>query len=430
MKGWEVELSIQDGMPVSVQESGEWQAPILMAKSGAAVRRLKVAIVSDAIYPYHRGGKELRYHELTRRLSGHADVSIYTMRWWGGPAVQVTEGVELRAISPLIPLYAKGRRSLLQALVFGLACFRMLWYGFDVIEADHIPFIQVLILRLVATLKRKPLVVTWHEVWGKAYWRQYLGALGLAAWLIEELAMRLPDHIIAASPQTAQRLRACLGERALISVVPNGIDLDEVERAQPDSAATDLAVVGRLMPHKRVDMLLESVALLHAEGLPVTCRVIGNGPEEQALHRKADQLGIAGSVDFRHDVSEQKDVYSLLKAARVCVFPSAREGFGIAVLEALACGVPVVTTSAPDNIARHLVQRSARGLVCEPSAEALAAALRSVLAAADAGAARPDAWLAEYGWDSMVAKVERVLCATVPSAARQLPAFQVSGLRL
>jgi glycosyltransferase involved in cell wall biosynthesis len=367
------------------------------------VGRRKVAIVSDAIHPYHRGGKELRYHELTRRLATRADVHVYTMHWWNGPRVRREDGVTFHAISRLVPLYVKDRRSLRQAAAFGFACLRMIRYDFDVLEADHIPFLQVLVLRLITTVKRKRFVVTWHEVWGRSYWRQYLGRLGFAAWLIESLAMRLPDHIIAASPQTAQRLRESLGDRIPISVAPNGIDLAAVAGAYPDSAPADIAVVGRLMTHKRIDMLLEAVALLHADGLPVTCRVIGDGPERTALHERANELGIAHAVEFRHDVSEQKDVYGLLKAAGACVFPSAREGFGIAVLEALACGMPVITTSAPDNLARHLVQRSIRGTVCEPSAAALAAAVKTVLAGPGSG--DPEPWLREYGWDAMADRV-------------------------
>ena len=381
------------------------------AKTSTKASRPKVAIVSDAIYPYHRGGKELRYHELIRRLSDRADIDIYTMHWWDGPNVEQMNYARLHAISPLIPLYVNERRSLMQALRFGLACFRMLRYDFDVLEADHIPFFQVLILRLVTAIKRKPFIVTWHEVWGRAYWRQYLGPIGVVAWLIEELAMRTPDHIIAASPQTAGRLRGSLSDRSLITVVPNGIDLDEVESAYPDPVPTDLVVVGRLMEHKRVDMLLESVAMLYADGLPVTCRVIGNGPEQSELHRMAEQLGIANMVDFRHNISEQKDVYSLLKAAKVCVFPSAREGFGIAVLEALACGVPVITTSATDNMAQHLVARSARGVVCDPTAEALANALRAVVTGEGGGLGNPDFWISEYSWDTAAGKVARLLGA-------------------
>jgi glycosyltransferase involved in cell wall biosynthesis len=374
--------------------------------------RPKVAIVSDAIHPYHRGGKELRYFELMKRLTSYADVDMYTMRWWTGPSTCVQDGMRLHAISPLIPLYSNQRRSLTQALRFGLACFRMLKYDFDVLEADHIPFFQVLILGLVTTIKRKPFVATWHEVWGRTHWRQYLGPLGVVAWFVEELAMRAPDHIIAVSEQTAERLRESLGDRAAITVAPNGIDLDAVASAYPDAAPTDLVVVGRLMIHKRVDMLLEAVAALHADGLPVTCRVIGNGPEEEELHRKADQLGISRAVDFRHDVSEQKDVYSLLKAARACVFPSEREGFGIAVIEALACGVPVITTSAPDNLARHLVERSIRGTVCDSSVEALASALRAILDGRGPETGRPEAWLTEYSWEATTGKVAWALGLT------------------
>jgi glycosyltransferase involved in cell wall biosynthesis len=373
--------------------------------------RLRLAIVSDAIFPYHRGGKESRYHEVIQRISPRIDVDIYTMRWWEETESLRLDGARLHAISPLLPLYVNDRRSLTQALWFGLACFRMLKYDFDVLEADHIPFFQVLVLRLVTAIKRKPLIVTWHEVWGRAYWRQYLGPLGLAAWLIEELAMRAPDHIIAASPQTAERLRKSIGAACPITVIPNGIDLEEVASAYPDSAPTDVAVVGRLIAHKRVDILLEAVAKLRAEGLPLTCRVIGNGPEELELHKTAERLAIDDLVEFRHDVTEQKEVYGLLKAARVCAFPTAREGFGIAVLEALACGVPVITTSTPDNMAQHLVARSVRGVVCEPTVDALANSLRAVLSGEAVVAGRPESWLNEYSWAAAADKIAQVLGA-------------------
>jgi len=370
-------------------------------------------MVSDAIHPYHRGGKELRYRELTRRLADRAEVHVYTMHWWSGSRMRTEDGVSFHAISRMLPLYARDRRSVRQALWFALSCLRLLRYRFDVLEADHIPFLQIFVLRLVTLVKRKRLVVTWHEVWGRSYWRQYLGAAGVAAWLVEAAAMRLPDHILAASAQTADRLRASLGERRRISLAMNGIDLAEVACAYADSTPCDVAVVGRLVVHKRVGVLLDAIALLHAEGLPVTCRVIGDGPEATALRDKARVLGIAGAVEFRCDVTEQKDVYGLLKAARVGVFPSAREGFGVAVLEALACGIPVITTSAPDNLARHLVARSQRGTVCEPSAAAIAAAIRAVLADARHGAcpAVPEPWLSEYTWDAMADQVLEALRA-------------------
>ncbi len=372
-------------------------------------RRCVVAMVSDAIYPYHRGGKEVRYHELARRLAEHAEVHVYTMHWWKGPGERTEGPVTFHAICGLHGLYTKNRRSVSQALLFALACFRLLKSTFDVLEADHMPYFPVLALRVVATLKRRPLVVTWHEVWGRAYWRGYLGRAGLAAWMIESLAMRLPDHIIAASPQTAQRLRLLGACRGPITEAPNGIDIDAIRNARPDEAATDLVVVGRLMAHKRVGMLLEAVALLHAEGVPVTCRVIGDGPERLRLHRQARALGIEDAIDFRHDVGEQDHLYALMKAAKVFVFPSAREGFGIAVLEALAAGLPVVTTSAPDNLARHLAARSSAGIICDPSAPALAAAARRALAGCGSPGGDGESWLAEYSWETTARRVAEAL---------------------
>lgn len=63
----------------------------------------------------------------------------------------------------------------------------------------------------------------------------------------------------------------------------------------------------------------------------------------------------------------------------------------------------MITTSAPDNRAQHLVARSIRGIVSDPSAGALAAAVKAVLADARQGDADP--WLSEYGWDAMTERV-------------------------
>lgn len=371
-----------------------------------------VALVSDAIFPYNCGGREIRYHELIRRLAARAELHIYTMRWWDGPRVRKDETATLHGISRLHPMYTRNRRSLRQAIFFALACMQLLTSRFDVLEADHMPLLQILVLRFVASIKRKRFVVTWHEVWGRSYWRQYLGRVGFIAWFVEYLAMRLPDHIIAASSHTAERISARLGARASITIAPNGIDLQAVRSSYAHHETTDLVVVSRLMPHKRISMLLDAVALLHSEGISVTCRVIGDGPEREELRNYARTLGVEPAVEFRHDVREQKEVYELVKAAKVFVLPSSREGFGIAVLEALACGIPVITTSAPDNLAQHLVARSPRGTICDSTASAIADAVKLLLADGSSSADKDfqdDFWLAEYNWDAMAARVVTAL---------------------
>lgn len=380
------------------------------ARSG---KRPVVALVTDAIYPYHCGGKELRYHELIHRLGDRAELHVYTMNWWRGSRIRQAEAVTFHAISRYHSLYSGGRRSIRQSVFFAFSCLRLLACNFDVLEADHMPYMQIPVLRLVASLRRKRFVVTWHELWGREYWQQYLGCIGLLAWLLEWIAVRLPDEIIAASPQTADRIRAATNGRARITVAPNGIDLQAIRDSYPTSEPTDVVVVSRLINHKRIDMLLDALAILNTADYRVTCRIIGDGPDRTALYAQSEVLRLGDVVEFRHDVRDQKELYGLIKSGRLFVFPSAREGFGIAALEAIACGLPVVTTSAIDNLARHLVSRSSRGVVCDPSPAALAQAVQQMLTHVNSqtkgGESGTDFWLAEYDWSATAATVAKAL---------------------
>ena len=166
----------------------------------------KIAIVSDAIYPYNKGGKEKRIFEISTRLANAGnEVHIFTMKWWKEKTNhKIENNVNLHAISPLYPLYSGKRRSIKQATYFALSCFRLLREKFDIIEADHMPHLVLFSLKIVTLLKRKKLYATWNEVWGKSYWVEYLGHLGAIAYIIEWISARLPDKIIAVSEHTKQ----------------------------------------------------------------------------------------------------------------------------------------------------------------------------------------------------------------------------------
>lgn len=361
------------------------------------------AIVCDVMYPHSQGGREFRYQALLPELANRVEIHVYTMRWWTGPRVYAEAGVTFHAIAPRVPMYTKsGRRSIIHGLIFAICSLSLLTCRFDVLEADQIPYFHLFPLRLIATIRRKPLIATWHEVWGPDAWRGYLKWVGWLGWLVEKVSFRMPDHIFAVSAETSARLYEFIGERASVTLVPNGIDTAVIAEVSASPCTADVVTVGRLIEHKRVHVLLEAIAALHSRGVRATCRIIGDGPDRLGLQQQAQTLGIDAYVEFRSDVREQKELYSLIKASRLFVSLSAREGFGIAALEAIACGIPVLTTSAPDNLAQYLVKRYTQGSICGTSVSEVTDAVERVLSQPISDNSSTDSWVAEYSWGKMV----------------------------
>lgn len=366
--------------------------------------RTTLGFVSDSVHPWNTGGKEKRHHELLKRLSLRGfEVRVYTMKWWEGPSVMVRDGITYVAISPRLPLYSGSRRSVRQALLFSLCCLTLLWRRFDVLEVDSIPFLPLMPCRVVATLRRVPMVTTWHEFWGRDYWVRYLGLPGhVAAW-VERAAIRLPHRIIAASDGTAERLLLAREEATVdVHVIPNGIDqtASVVARVE-ERGGTELISVGRLLENKKIDLAVEATHLARAAGNPLTLRVIGEGPEEPALRRLVHDLGAQEAVTFSPFLEEHDDVLQAIADADLLVFPSVREGFGMVALEAMSVGTPVVTSDHADNFARHLVEPGVNGELYSGTAASLSDAIGRALARREELGAQARVTAARYDWETL-----------------------------
>ena len=85
-------------------------------------QRCRIGFVSDAVYPFNIGGRERRLWEIARRLNSDGiEAHIYTMKWWPGDRDLNLDGVWLHAMCKQRSLYSGGRRSIVQALMFGLS---------------------------------------------------------------------------------------------------------------------------------------------------------------------------------------------------------------------------------------------------------------------------------------------------------------------
>lgn len=372
----------------------------------------KVAFVCDAVQPFHTGGKEKHLHEVSRRLVNMGrEVHIYTMKWWEGEKEIQIDDIHYHAISKLYPLYAGERRSIKQGLMFALACFKMVKEPFDVVDVDHIPFFPLFSMRIVCWLRRKKLYATWHEVWGRDYWLEYLGgANGLLGYLVEKLGMKMPNVFISVSEHTTRRLRSA-GVRREIQTVLNGVDLEPIHASPRFNESSDVIYAGRLIDHKNVDLLIKAIAKVKQKRPQIKCVVIGDGPEKPALEGLVQSLDLKENVQLLGFVPEHRDLYGFIKASKMLVLPSVREGFGLIVAEANACDVPVITTSHENNAARHLIIEGENGFLTKVSEKHLASQIDHLLDRSEE-LAPLNTFLREFGhmnWNRAAADFNEVL---------------------
>ena len=165
--------------------------------------------------------------------------------------------------------------------------------------------------------------------------------------------------------------------------------------------------VGRLLANKNVNVLIESVALLKTTYPQIKCIIVGRGPEKNTLIKLVQDHELLENVKFIESIEDHRQLYALMKASRVFAFPSTREGFGIVVLEANGCGLPVITTDYHQNASRHLIQEGLNGKTITLSKESLANALYGYLAMSPEPT-RYASFLQQYDWNTLTQHVEKL----------------------
>jgi glycosyltransferase involved in cell wall biosynthesis len=235
---------------------------------------------------------------------------------------------------------------------------------------------------------------------------------------ILDAVFRRAARVIAAAEENIASSDILTRYKDRCTVIPYGVDLRsfdltetesvEVERRRATAGEGMVLFVGVLRPYKGVDVLLKAMARVRARLI-----VVGRGPTRLELSGLAARLGISGRVLFLGEVSDSERRI-LLHSCDVFVLPSIdnREAFGIAQLEAMACGRPVIASDLPTGV-RFVNKNQMTGLLVPPGdSDALAAALQRLLGDERlrqtlGNAAKKRAEL-EFSSDRMVRRVQQV----------------------
>ena len=256
---------------------------------------------------------------------------------------------------------------------FGLGVFwHLLRHGrsYDAVHSASFPYFSLLAawLALRLTRSRAVLIVDWHEVWGREYWRSYLGPLkGRIGFAVERLCLRLPDRSFTFSRLAERRLRE-LGHRAPITRLTGEYSGDpwadgrprELATAEPDPPL--VVAAGRHIPEKRMTAIPAAVAAAREQLPALRCVILGDGPEAEATRRAARDLGLEEVVELPGRVGHAEVVRAIAEASCL-LHPSRREGYGLVVVEASSLGTPAIVVEGPENAATDLVEDGVNGFV-------------------------------------------------------------------
>lgn len=357
---------------------------------------MRIAVVYDCLFPWTIGGAERWYRNLAERLAaaGH-EVTYLTLRQWEASDPPDLPGVRVVAVGPHMELYAGGKRRIWPPLRFGIGLF---WHlarhgrDYDRLHLASFPFFSLLAGGLLRPFSGYRIAVDWHEVWTDDYWRAYLGRLGWLGIAVQRLCARVPQKAYAFSRLHAARAEA-IGCPAPVTILP-GEYAGSAYPAHPAAAPPTLVYAGRLIPEKRVSLLVDAFALLVAQRPEVRLTIFGRGPEQAAIEAQIARLGL-GEAIRRPGFVPEAEIEAAMAGAAAIVQPSEREGYGMVVVEAAARGVPVVVVPAPDNAATELVDPGENGFIAsDATPAALADAMAAAIDGGDALRTRTRAWFA------------------------------------
>lgn len=304
----------------------------------------------DITHP-QAGGCELHLHEIGKRIVAYGhELTLFCGAYQGGETFDNVDGLEI---------IRKGG----QYSVYPYAMFEYLSTlkkrDFDVVVDDinGVPFYTPLYIR-------KPRVAVIHHLVKEIFFRELplvLRPIGFTAeWLIPPL-YRKTEFITVSDSSKREMIEAGI-PTDMIRIVHNGISGIYLPNKGLKSAYPHILYLGRLKAYKQLDHLIKAVKIIREKIPTIELSIAGSGDAEDDLKRLAAELDVKENVKFHGFVNEEEKL-RLLQSAWVFVTPSEKEGWGLTVIEANACGTPAIAYDVPGL--RDSIQKNKTGLLVD-----------------------------------------------------------------
>jgi glycosyltransferase involved in cell wall biosynthesis len=301
------------------------------------------------------GGSELFVERVAEHLAESGwDVTICASAHAAAPPDEVRNGVRIRRRGGRLSVYPHG---------LGYLLTRPGRRTDVVVDVQNgVPFFSPLV-------RRRSIVNLVHHVHREQWQIIFPSRTGRFGWWLESrLAPRVyrRHRYVTVSDATRQELTGLGIGDGRIAIVHNGIDVRVPEIQAAKTATPTLCVLGRLVPHKQVEHALDAAAALRRTYPALRVEVVGEGWWHQALVEHVQRLGIEDAVTFHgHVAAAERD--AILDRSWLLLAPSVKEGWGIAIMEAAAHGVPAIAYRSAGGVCESIVDGETGWLADDPA---------------------------------------------------------------
>jgi len=282
------------------------------------------------------GGAEVHLHEVFERLAarGH-EVTLFCHHFDDAPREEMRNGIRI---------IRKGGRFLFNFHVFFEYIRRFRKEGYDVVidDVNKIPFYTPLYVR-------EPVQGVTHHLFGKSIFLETIFPLAAYVYLAERLIKPVYRniHFIIGSPSTANEYLDWGFPKDKVSVVNYCVNKDIYYSHESNIYDINhIAYFGRLKKYKSVDHVIRAMDRLRNEYPELHLDIIGDGDDKQRLEDLTTELQLNDRITFHGFIDEDQKA-PMLQKTNFVVNTSSKEGWGLTVVEANACGAPVVAANVP-----------------------------------------------------------------------------------
>lgn len=349
------------------------------------------------------GGAEIHLHEILKRAvkAGHEVIHVsHAIQWL--PDKETIDGVQIH----------RHGKWFSYNFTIEKYCKSLDLNSFDLIIEDicKVPVFSPL-------WSKTPVLAIVPHLFGTTAFREVSAPKAIYVNLLEAMIPRVyrNSNFVAISDSTKHDLVRRGIKADKVSVVPCGIDTD-FYLYDPTTVPlkNSLLFVGRLKKYKGVQYLLQAMKILQSRDISTNLTIIGEGDYSHSLKLLVGKLHLQDFVSFEGFISQDEKL-KWLQSTDVAVFPSAKEGWGLTVIEANCCGTPVVASNS-DGL-RDSVKNGETGiLVNNEDPLALADALESILIDPEKRALYSQnalSWARSFNWDTTGEKMLEIMKRTV-----------------